>query len=516
MAKTPSPHNAKDEEALMTALWEKSIADDPYAFVMFVYPWGELGTPLEHVKGPRSWQKRKLLEIKAHIAKNNIHAINKTLFEMLQDATVSGRGIGKSAFVAWIIHWFISTRLGSTTIVSANTEMQLTSRTWPELNKWVTMAINSHWFEPTAMSLRPAEWFKQLLKNQLKIDTGYYYAQAQIWSEEKPDSYAGAHNPLGMMLIYDEASGIPEVIWRVSKGFFTEPTPNRFWFVFSNGRRNTGPFFECFHKNRANWKTTSIDARTVEDTDPQTYQEYIDKYGEDSDEVAIEVKGGFPRQGDKQFISNSLVDAAIARELVDDSFAALMMGVDIARFGNDSTVIRFRQGRNARIIPPVEMKGADNMVVANEVAHLIDKYNPDAVCIDAGNGTGVIDRLKERGYKIHEVWFGGASLKPEYLNRRTWLWAEMRDWLGGSALDDHAALADDLKGPIYKFASNSDKMRLETKEEMKDRGLASPDHGDALACTFDIKVPRRDTSASRHNSKRKNNTARDVDYPLFG
>lgn len=514
MAKAPSPNNAKDEEALITALQEHR--NDPYAFVMFAYPWGEKDTPLANRTGPRAWQKRKLLQVKKHIEENNLRAINKLIFEMMQDATVSGRGIGKSAFVAWLVHWFMTTRLGSTTIVSANTENQLSSKTWPEIKKWFTLAINSHWFEPTAMSIRPAEWFKQILERQLKIDTGYYYAQAQLWSEEKPDAFAGAHNPIGILLVFDEASGIPEVIWSVSKGFFTEPTPDRFWFVFSNGRRNTGPFFECFHKNRKYWRRTQIDARTVEDTDPKVYQEYVDKYGVDSDEVAIEVLGGFPKQGDRQFISSSIVDQAVERDLQDDSFAALMMGVDIARFGDDSTVIRFRQGRNAKIIPPIELKGADNMVVANEVAFLIDKYNPDAVCIDAGNGTGVIDRLKERGYKIHEVWFGGASAKAEYLNKRTWLWAEMRDWLGGACIDDNPSLLDDLKGPIYKFASNSDKMRLETKEEMKDRGLASPDHGDALACTFDIKVPRRDTTSSKHGAKKKGNIARDIDYPLFG
>ena len=126
----------------------------------------------------------------------------------------------------------VITELGNMTIVMANTEQQLRSRTWAELGKWLTLAINSHWFAKTATTIRPAPWFDEALKKDLKIDTGYYYAQAQLWLEESPDAFAGVHSNYGILLIMDEASGIPGSIYSVSEGFFTEPTPDRFWFAF--------------------------------------------------------------------------------------------------------------------------------------------------------------------------------------------------------------------------------------------------------------------------------------------
>ncbi len=510
-----SPVSPKQEQQLMVELWQPAIADDPEAFVMFAFPWGKRGTPLEHYDGPRQWQRKKLREIKEHIAENRRRMANNGIPQIFQDATVSGRGPGKSALTAWLVLWMASTRIGSTTIVTANTEQQLTSRTWAELGKWHTLAINSHWFDKAARSLRPAAWFEEAIKKQLKVDTGYYYAQAQLWSEENPDAFAGVHNPLGLLLLMDEASGIPEAIWKVSQGFFTEPVVDRYWFVFSNGRRNTGAFFECFHKNRAFWRRTHIDSRDVEGTDREYLDKFVEQHGEDSDATRVEVKGMFPRQGDKQFISREAIDLAVGRDIVKDEWAPLIMGVDVARFGDDSTVIRFRQGRDARSIPPVEIKGADNMAVANECARLIQKYNPDAVCIDAGNGTGVIDRLREMRYRVHEVWFGSKAESPEWANKRTEMWALMREWLNGGCIDGDQDLQDDLAGPEYKYMGTSDKQMLETKESMKGRGLASPDHGDALACTFAVRVARRDTRVGR-SAPGRSRRASNVDYDVFG
>jgi hypothetical protein len=96
---------------------------------------------------------------------------------------------------------------------------------WGELTKWVTMAINSHWWEPTATSLNPANWLTELVERDLKKGTRYWGAEGKLWSEENPDAYAGAHNMDGMMVIFDEASGIPDSIWSVAAGFFTEDIP---------------------------------------------------------------------------------------------------------------------------------------------------------------------------------------------------------------------------------------------------------------------------------------------------
>jgi hypothetical protein len=520
----------------MTELWDPEIADDPLKFILFVYPWGKKGTPLAHFEGPRDWQREELWNLGSHIREQKRQIVirdqkrkelqgrlrgielDKALEpfqpKVYQSATASGRGVGKSSLTSWLNHWMMSTRLGGTCINTANTEAQLKSRTWAEVGKWHTLALNGHWFERTALSLKPADWFEKQLKQQLKIDTGYYYSQAQLWSEETPDAFAGVHNHNGVLLIFDEASGIPKPIWTVSKGFFTEPVLDRYHFAFSNPRRNTGSFYECFHKDRNFWRRRNLDSRTVEGTDKGLLNQIIDQHGSDSDEARVEVKGEFPRQGDKQFISRETITGAIERQLEVDPYAPLYMGIDIARFGDDKSVFRWRQGRDGRSIPPVELKGADNMEVANLAAHWIDKTDPDAVCIDAGNGTGVIDRLREMGYKVHEVWFGSSPTDPEWGNKRTEMWAKMREWLNGSCIDNHPDLIDDLSGPQYGFSGKSDKIMLEQKESMKKRGLASPDHGDALCVTFAVKVARKDLKTAKGGSKRTR-MAQDVDYPIF-
>ena len=228
------------------------------------------------------------------------------------------------------------------------------------------------------------------------------------------------------------------------------------------------------------------------------------------------------RQRHRQYPSppdrpGGVVADAVLRELERyDDYAALLMGVDPARFGDDATVIRFRRGRDARSIPPVKLHGADNMKVANTVAHLIDQHNPDGVFIDAGAGAGIIDRLREMKYQVYEVNFGSASQVNEYSDHRTELWAKMRDWLPGAMLPDDRDLIDDLCGPEYEFLGREDKLKLESKEKMKKRGLHSPDDADALAVTFHAKVSRYDLNTARNKPTRKtrvvNGVGSDVNF----
>lgn len=264
-------YSAQDEQTLMARLWAPAIKDNPLAFVMYAFPWGSKGTPLEHFQGPRKWQREVLQQIADHIKSNN----GKIDFETLRLAVSSGRGIGKSALVSWITIWMLTTRIGSTTIISANSESQLRSVTWAEITKWLAMAINSHWFEVSATRLMPAKWITELVERDLKKGTRYWGVEGRLWSEENPDAYAGVHNFDGVCVIFDEASGIADGIWSVTSGFFTENTPHRFWFAFSNPRRNSGYFYETFHSKRDFWRTKIVDARTVEGTDKQTYEAII-------------------------------------------------------------------------------------------------------------------------------------------------------------------------------------------------------------------------------------------------
>jgi hypothetical protein len=471
----------------MSRIWSPQVKDDPEAFVLFSFPWGQKNTPLAKFSGPRAWQRELLRDLKAHIKKNN----GTLTMDTLRSAIASGRGIGKSAMVSWLILWMLSTRIGSSVVVSANSEAQLRSVTWGELAKWSAMLINSHWWEISATKLVPAVWLTELVERDLKLGTRYWAAEGKLWSAENPDSYAGVHNHQGMMLIFDEASGIPDPIWSVGSGFFTENIPDRYWMAFSNPRRNTGYFFECFNAKREFWKTKQVDARTVEDTDKQVYEQIIAEYGKDSSEARIEVYGEFPTEGEDQFISPQLVDDAFARDKYKDETAPRVMGIDPARGGADSTVIVVRQGRD--LISIKRYHGEDTMAIVGRVIDAMDEFKPTMTVIDEGGlGYGILDRLNEQRYKVRGVNFGWkAKNSIMYGNKRAEIWGTMKDWLKSASISTDRQLKADLTGPIKK-PNSAGTIFLEGKKEMRARGLASPDAADALAVTFAFPIAHRE------------------------
>jgi hypothetical protein len=490
-------YSASDEQELMARLWSPAIKDNPLAFVMLLFPWGVKGTPLEHFSGPRKWQREVLQDIAAHIKQNN----GKVDFDTLREAVASGRGIGKSALVSWLVIWMLTTRIGSTTIVSANSESQLRKVTWAEITKWLAMGLNSHWFEVSATSLQPAKWLTELVERDLRKGTRYWGVEGRLWSAENPDAFAGVHNMDGVLVIFDEASGIDDAIWAVTAGFFTENTPNRFWFAFSNPRRNTGYFYETFHSKRDFWNTKVVDARTVEGTDKQVYQQIIDEYGPDSSQAHVEVYGQFPSAGDDQFIGANTVDEAMKRVKYQDLSAPIVIGVDPARFGADATVIAVRQGRD--IVKIIRHRGDDTMTVVGYVIEAIEEFKPALVVIDEGGlGAGIVDRLKEQRYKIKGVNFGNKSKNPiMYGNMRAQMWGDMREWLKTASIPNDRFLKTDLISPMMKPDSRGT-IFLESKKDMKSRGLASPDAADAICVTFAFPVAHRGEYNARTTTRR--------------
>lgn len=518
MPKSQPIYDARGEQQLMVELWDSEIADDPRNFVRFAYPWGKPGTPLEHIPGPRKWQDAVLKDIHEYVTSSRRSLdVDKILPEMYRAAIASGRGIGKSATFAWIAHWLVSTRLGASVWVTANGEPQLKTKTFPEISKWVSMGINAHWFDINATSIVPADWLREMVQRDMKIDGKYWYIAAQLWSEENPDAFAGAHNAYGEMYLFDEASGIPSPIWTVAQGVFTERIIDRYWLAFSNPRRNTGAFFECFHRNRDDWRRWQVDARNVEGTAADGYAAILRSHGEDSDEARMEVYGQFPNQATNQFIPKDNVAAARARECIPDPGAPLLMGVDVARFGEDRSVLAFRKGRDARFIPWQKYRKIDTVALASHAAEAATKYKVDAIFVDGnGVGGGVVDNLKAWGFQVIEVQAGASATdSDQYLNKRVEMWALMRDWLNIGSIPDDPELESDLIGPEYEFHPVSNKLVLEGKEHMKEkRGLASPDIAEALALTFAKPIARNDNRASRKHSRR-HAVARDVDYQLL-
>ena len=480
-------YSPAEEQELMSEVWSSKLTDNPLAFVQFAFPWGQPGTPLANHSGPREWQRKFLWDITQHIKANK----GQVDFSMLRASVASGRGIGKSALVAWITLWYLSTRIGASTIVSANGEAQLRTITWPEIGKWAAMAINSHWFETASTNLRPAAWLSNLVERDLKISPRAWGVEGRLWSKETPDSYAGLHNHVGVLLIFDEAAGIDDSIWDVSTGFFTEQTANRYWFAFSNPRRNSGYFFETFNKKRDYWQTRQIDAREVDGTDKMIYEQIIAEYGADSNQARVEIYGEFPLSEEGSFISPSQVDEAFKRKKYDDESAPVVIGIDPARSGADSTVIVVRQGRD--LLAVERHHGDDTMETVGNIIDAIERYKPSMTCIDEGGvGAGILDRLVEQRYKVRGVNFGWKAKNPRaHLNKRAEIWCAMRDWLKTASIKDDKRLKDDFTGVRSMFTS-SGAIQLESKKDLRARGLSSPDAADALAVTFAFPMAQRE------------------------
>jgi hypothetical protein len=222
------------------------------------------------------------------------------------------------------------------------------------------------------------------------------------------------------------------------------------------------------------------------------YEQIIAEYGSDSPQARIEVYGEFPSEGDDQFIPPQLVDDAMARPRYKDETAPVILGIDPARGGADSTVIVVRQGRDIKAIK--RYNGEDTMAIVGRVIDAIEEFKPVLAVIDEGGlGYGIMDRLHEQRYKVVKgVNFGWKAKNGiMYYNKRAELWGAMKDWLKSASIPDDRRFKSDLTGVMIKPTS-SGVIQLESKKDMKARGLASPDAADALAVTFAFPVAHRE------------------------
>lgn len=466
-------------QAEVLDLQEELIAEvgetifDPLAYAERFYPWNE--GSLEGSLGPRKWQAEILAYIRAHLSDP------ATRYTPCKIAVSSGHGIGKSAFMGMVSNWAMSVCEDCKGVITAGTGTQLSTKTVPEISKWFKLSFNSHWFDVRATSIRSLDKEHEL---SWRLDF-------VTWSEHNTDAFAGLHNKLKVIiLIYDEASAIADPVWDVSEGALTDEKTIIIWLAFGNPTRNTGKFRECFGRYKHRWKTFQIDSRTVEGTNKEQIAKWVEDYGEDSDFVRVRVRGEFPRAGSSQFIGSDTV--AAARKYRAEGYLQLpkILSVDVARFGDDQTVIGWRQGRKAVILG--KFRSLDTVQVAERVIEFIGKEQPDATVIDAdGIGAGVIDQLRYRGFKDRVFEFHGGATpfqQAAYFNKRAEAWGSLRDWLvAGAEIPDDPELEADLTSPEYGFSAKQ-QIQLERKEDMKKRGLASPDCGDMLAMTFGVKV----------------------------
>ena len=441
-----------------------AVVNDPLGFVNFAYDWNK--GVLAGEKGPDEWQEQALEEI------GRGDKEPKALLYSIK----SGHEVGKTTLAAWIIHWFISTRPHPQIVATANTQAQLGTKLWRELAKWWNVSVHKEWFTWTATKFYhnafPETWF----------------AAAIPWSKDNADAFQGTHEKR-VLIVYDESAAIDDVIWEATEG--SMPV-NGIWLVTGNPTKTTGRFRECWGRFKHRWMNRTVDARTAKHSNKQRIQDWIEDYGEDSDFVRIRVTGEFPRSSIGQFISDELVSEARQRKLIIDSFkyAPVVFGIDLARFGDDQSVIFIRQGLKTHEIRRFREK--DEMQMVGHILEANTEYKPQTIFIESGFGTGVIDRLRQLGHKhiievVHKNY--GINDNKIYSNVRTHMWGNMKEWLKtGSIPPGEQELADDLTGPEYGF-DKYNRFQLEKKEDMKGRGLASPDSGDALSFSFYLPVP---------------------------
>jgi len=467
----PTAHERQEAEfELQRQIGE--FYDDPLGHVLFSYPWGE-----GSLKGrkPQKWQVEQLLQIGEEVRKrgfDGIHAVKP-----LQMSTASGHGIGKSALVSWIIRWIMDTRPFCKGIVTANTGEQLRTKTWSELAKWHHMGITKHWFTLTS-GAGSMSYYHVAHRETWRCD-------AQTCREENSESFAGLHAANSTpFYIFDEASAVPDKIWEVREGGLTDGEPMTF--DFGNPTRNTGAFFRNMQgKTRDRYIKRFINSEDVEQTNKELFRQWEQDYGRDSDFYRVRVLGQFPKAGSLQFIPMDLFDKNVGKAVYVGPSDPLVMGVDVARFGDDRSVIWMRHGRDAATPGFKIYKEVDTMTLASEIARLNVEYRPDTIFVDGGGvGGGVIDRCRQLGVDVVEVNFGGKATNEQYANLRAQMWGNLREALkDGIALPVDEDLRADLTSVEYGYNLRS-QIQLEKKDDMKKRGLSSPDLADALALTY--------------------------------
>jgi len=465
--------------------------DDPLGFVMCAYPWGR--GELAEEAGPRAHQVQFLKELGAHLQNP------ETRHKPFRKSKSSGHGIGKSAEIAWITHWGLSTFEDTKVILMAGTGDQLKTKTQPEVAKWFRLGANADLFEVNVTSIKVREEGHETT----------WRADFNTWSEENPQASAGAHNKgKRLIIIYDEASGIPDVIWKTQEGALTDANTEIIWIAASQCTRSEGMFFETTHgSQRLRWHGEVIDSRSVEGTNVEEINEDIAIYGIESDHVRVRWLGLFPLAGEGKFIPLDLVQEARKRPALAMPDDPLIAGVDLSWGGSDDTVVRFRRGLDARSIPPIKIRGefTKNPAVVRE--RLVDVLRqtyagrPVSMMFLDNSGVGgsagvILNGLLNLGFKnVMGVNFGDQALRSQfYVLRRDEMWGGMKDWLrDGGAIDDDRELAADLQKPML-LPDREQRIKLEPKDAMKKRlskeGLdsASPDDADALALTFALPV----------------------------
>ena len=400
----------------------------------------------------------------------------RALLDERKMSVKSGHGTGKSTTASWAMLWFMLLRYPCKVVVTAPTSSQLFDAMFAELKRWINEL--------------PKELQQLLNVKSDRVELVSAPAEAFISCRtaraETPEALAGVHSD-HVLLIIDEASGVPEQVYEAAAGSMSGH--NATTLMLSNPTRSSGTFFESHNRMANSWWTRTWSCKDS----PLVSHEFVDemelRYGPESNAYRVRVLGEFPLSDDNTIIPYHLVEAAQNRDVVVSDEATVVWGLDVARFGSDATALCKRQGpivTELRSWRGLDLMQTTGRIVA-EYEALAPSKRPAEILVDSiGVGSGVVDRLQELGLPVRGVNVAESpSMGDTYMNLRSELWFKCKAWLEDRRCkmpkDDQ--LIAELTAIRYSFTS-SGKMKAESKDEMRKRGLGSPDLADALCLTM--------------------------------
>lgn len=418
----------------------------------------------------------------------------------------SGHGTGKDASAAWLIIWFLSTRPYAKVVCTAPTARQLADILWSEVSKWLRNSLVADEFviqkDKIFKKEAPKEWWARAVSTSVKATT-----------EDQAETLAGFHGD-HLLIVVDEASGVPDPVFTPLEGAMTQDD-NRVLLI-GNMTKNNGYFFDShFHPSLSkNWKRLHWDSRKSTNVSRDMIQYFSDKYGEESNVFRIRVAGDPPLESENTLISLAWALQCVGNEITPLEDDPLYLGVDVARYGEDCSIVLPRRGN--LILPWNDYHSMNTILLADNVLGTMTELEAAGLAIDEiGVGAGVIDYIKRRP-SMERLAFGvnvakASSDKMKYHRLRDELWCRVRDGCmttsysfpdteiqrGTVKVNLGHELANELASPTYKFDENG-AILVESKRDMKLRGIASPNIADALCLTEYFK-----TSAYRIWSKER-------------
>lgn len=399
----------------------------------------------------------------------------------------SCHGPGKTATAAWMILYMLLFRFPQKTVATAPTSSQLQDALVPEVLSW--------FYELPEGIQGLYEVKSNRIELRSRPEKSYFSVRTS--RAEKPEAMAGVHEK-HVLLIADEASGVPEAVYEHAVGSMSDQ--NATTLLISNPVRTSGFFYDTHHKLSDMWFTMRVSHEDSERVTDDFVEDVRRRYGENSNAFRVRCLGLFPKADDDTIIPFELVESAKQREITRVPGLQSVWGLDVARFGSDRCVLIQRS--KLGIEPKIHVwSGLDTMETAGRVKGIWDdtlpNERPDTILVDViGMGAGVVDRLKQLGLPVRGINVAeSAAISERFYNARAELWWKMREWLAGrdtylpSDPDDHEApaeqLARELVVPKYMYTPGG-KIKLEPKKEMKQRIGYSPDFGDAAALTFAV------------------------------